>query len=114
MPQLEILSLKGWDQLVEFPKGIGNLTKLRFLGLRWCSNLRSLEHDGVGVQSLTNLEVLDLTLSEKIFELPVSLARLPKLRKIKIWGCLAAVPTEGEEMAKSGRSQLRREDAPED
>jgi Leucine-rich repeat (LRR) protein len=84
MPQLEHLDLAGWEQLVDFPKPIANLTKLRILDLRDCGNLRSLEHDGVGVQSLANLEDLRLDESKKILTLPDGLEALPKLRRIDI------------------------------
>jgi Leucine-rich repeat (LRR) protein len=84
MPQLEHLNLEGWKQLVDFPKPIANLTKLRILDLSDCGNLRSLEHDGVGVQSLANLEDLRLDESKKILTLPDGLEALPKLRRIDI------------------------------
>lgn len=87
MPQLEHLALENWEQLVDFPKPIiTNLTKLRSLDLSYCSNLRSLEHDGVGVQSLANLEELHVHSSEKISTLPDGLEALPKLRRIDISG----------------------------
>lgn len=82
MPRLEHLHLHGWEQLVDFPKSIANLIMLLYLDLSACRSLRSLEHDGVGVQSLANLEELNLSESEKILTLPGGLEALPKLRRI--------------------------------
>ena len=82
MPRLEHLYLHRWEQLVDFPKSITNLTMLLYLDLSACRSLRSLEHDGVGIQSLANLEKLNFSESEKILTLPGGLEVLPKLRRI--------------------------------
>ncbi|KAG0504407.1 hypothetical protein M758_3G055500 [Ceratodon purpureus] len=83
MPRLEHLHLHGWEQLVDFPKSIANLIMLLYLDLSACRSLRSLEHDGVGVQSLANLEELNLSESEKILTLPGGLEALPKSMSIR-------------------------------
>ncbi|CAM6083357.1 unnamed protein product [Calypogeia fissa] len=95
MPQLEILELSYWTQLVQFPKPLGNLATLRYLSIAGCGMQTLEDLDSAGdLQNFSDLEELVVKSCQKLSQLPASLASLPRLRKIHNRDCPANVPAE--------------------
>jgi hypothetical protein len=82
---LEKMDIRRCVSLVALPSNLGDLAKLRHLGLVSCSELKVLPG---GMDGLTSLEELEIYNCPGISKFPQGLLqRLPALKSLKIYGC---------------------------
>uniref|UniRef100_A0A7I4D799 NB-ARC domain-containing protein n=1 Tax=Physcomitrium patens TaxID=3218 RepID=A0A7I4D799_PHYPA len=95
MPSLKSLHLLDLEKFDILPQSFAKLKNLQTLDLRFCSNLKNLEHEHLSFESFPNLVKLDVRGCQSLSELPSSLAFLPHFRLLVMGdGCNPSIPPE--------------------
>ncbi|KAK9007729.1 hypothetical protein V6N11_074648 [Hibiscus sabdariffa] len=91
LSSLKSLELRNCSELESLPRGLQNLRCLESLTLSGCEGLVSL-----AVNGLSSLSSLSIQSCGKLSSLPESIQHLSSLRRLSIWGCerLSGLPNE--------------------
>ncbi|KAJ7963193.1 putative disease resistance protein (TIR-NBS-LRR class) [Quillaja saponaria] len=88
---LERICLHDCSSLVHLPSSIEYLQKLNYLGLMWCTKLRSIQrihlrsHSDLDLDGCNSLE--EVSFSSKISEIPASIKNISNLRSLDVRHC---------------------------